>query len=227
MQENEFTYWSLFSWTRAPGWTDLLLVVTGEGSGSLALEAWCTTTAESWTWPSKIKSPEQWRTNRNLSKRTEKERSTQTERDGHENDPNSNETERVALKSCREDHNWDEKLSRKNYCPIPTQTLGNPHLVQEHNFSPKKRNLLEIWCTSGIDEFQLVGLFITRQSISQAKQKCSKASEPTDRTYEQKGKPGEHTQEHEHTKNDSNFQSPEVMVRLGPHFPAKNLDYTD
>jgi len=227
MQENEFTYWSLFSWTRAPGWTDLLLVVTGEGSGSLDLEAWCTTTAESWTWPSKIKSPEQWRTNRNLSKRTEKERSTQTERDGHENDPNSNETERVALKSCWENHNWVEKLSRKNYCPIPTQTLGNPHLVQEHNFSPKKRNLLEIWCTSGIDEFQLVGLFITRQSISQAKQKCSKASEPTDRTYEQKGKPGEHTQEHEHTKNDSNFQSPEVTVRLGPHFPTKNSDYTD
>ena len=186
MQENEFTYWSLFSWTRAPGWTDLLLVVTGEGSGSLDLEAWCTTTAESWTWPSKIKSPEQWRTNRNLSKRTEKERSTQTERDGHENDPNSNETERVALKSCREDHNWVEKLSRKNYCPIPTQILGNPHLVQEHSFSPKKRNLLEIWCTSGIDEFQLVGLFITRQSISQAKQKCSEASEPTDRTYEKK-----------------------------------------
>ena len=93
---------------------------------------------------------------------------------------------------------------------------------------PQKRNLLEIWCTSGIDEFQLVGLFITRQSISQAKQKCSKASEPTDRTYEQKkGKPGEHTQEHEHTKNDSNFQSPEVTVRLGPHFPTKNLDYTD
>ena len=115
----------------------------------------------------------------------------------------------------------------KNYCPIPTQTLGNPHLVQEHNFSPKKRNLLEIWCTSGIDEFQLVGLFITRQSISQAKQKCSKASEPTDRTYEQKGKPGEHTQEHEHTKNDSNFQSPEVTLRLGPHFPTKNSHYTD
>ena len=143
MQENEFTYWSLFSWTRAPGWTDLLLVVTGEGSGSLALEAWCTTTAESWTWPSKIKSPEQWRTNKNLSKRTEKERSTQTERDGHENDPNSKETERVALKSCREDHNWVEKLSRKNYCPIPTQTLGNPHLVQEHSFSPKNEICLK------------------------------------------------------------------------------------
>ena len=36
-----------------------------------------------------------------------------------------------------------------------------------------------------------------------------------------KGKPGEHTQEHEHTKNDSNFQSPEVTVRLGPHFPTQ------
>ena len=31
----------------------------------------------------------------------------------------------------------------KNYCSIPTQTLGNPHLVQEHNFSPKNEICLK------------------------------------------------------------------------------------
>jgi hypothetical protein len=48
-------------------------------------------------------------------------------------------SEQLAAKTCREDHDRVEKLSRKNHRPIP----GNPHLVQEHSFSPKKRNLLE------------------------------------------------------------------------------------
>jgi hypothetical protein len=84
--------------------------------------------------------------------------------------------------------------------------------------------LLETWCTSGIDEFQLVGLFVTHQSLSQANQKSTKSQNEQIEQELERGTRRTNTEawtQH----NDSNFKGRRVRGGFGPPLPNSNLSF--
>jgi len=104
---------------------------------------------------------------------------------------------------------WEIPISCKNTA-FPPKTKSAWNLMHEWN-----------WWIS-------IGRIVHHSSEHQSSQTKMLQSIRTNRSnIRAKKRKTRRTQEHEHTKNDSNFQSPEVTVRLGPHFPTKNSDYID